>query len=236
MLEPLGQDIWVADGPNVDFYSFAYSTRMVVIRLASGGLWVWSPIALDDGLREELAAIGPVAHLVSPNKIHHLSLGAWHEAFPEALLWGPQSTIDKRADLPFAGALCDEAPAAWRGEIDQFHFDNSSFLDEVAFFHLPSRTAIFADLSENFSAAFIAREWSWWQRPIARLWKIVEPYGFAPLELRLSFGRRDAARAKLRRLLALKPQAVVIAHGEFARSGGGAYIRRAFAWLGLENG
>jgi hypothetical protein len=75
-------------------------------------------------------------------------------------------------------------------------FRGSPLLDEIVFFHRPSRTAVLADLSENFEEAFLRRHWSWWQRPIARLWKIVEPYGYAPLEWRLSWRNRAPARRK----------------------------------------
>lgn len=231
MLEPLGPEIWIADGPVVDFYSFPYSTRMVLVRLECGALWAWSPIALTPELEAEVRALGEVRHLVGPNKIHHLFLGEWQKAFPRAKLWGPWELIKKRRDLAFDGTLGAEVPHDWAGEIDHYLFDNSAFLTEVDFYHRASRTAIFADLTENFSHAFIDARWKWWARPIARAWKIVEPFGFAPLELRLTFRDRRAARRKMLRLIAEKPERVVMAHGEIARENGVDYLQRAFAWL-----
>ncbi|TNE41964.1 MAG: DUF4336 domain-containing protein, partial [Alphaproteobacteria bacterium] len=96
MLQEIGEDIWIAEGEIVNFFGFPYPTRAVLVRLDDGGLWVWSPVALSEELRAEIARIGPPRHLVSPNKIHHLYLKDWKAAYPEALLWGPQSTIDKR--------------------------------------------------------------------------------------------------------------------------------------------
>ncbi|WP_338467483.1 DUF4336 domain-containing protein [Novosphingobium sp. ZN18A2] len=231
MLESLGPDIWIADGPVVDFYSFPYSTRMVLVRLADGALWAWSPIALTPELEAEVRALGEVRHLIGPNKIHHLSLGAWQQAFPQAKLWGTWELVKKRRDLAFDGKLGDIVPPEWLGEIDHYCFDNSAFIDEVDFFHRPSRTAIFADLTENFSRAFIDDNWKWWQRPIARAWKIVEPFGYAPLEMRASFRNRREARRKMLRLIAEKPERVVMAHGEIVRENGAEYLKRAFAWL-----
>ncbi|QLC23283.1 DUF4336 domain-containing protein [Parasphingopyxis sp. CP4] len=231
MLDPLGANIWLADGGIVDFYGFAYPTRMAIIRLDIGDLWIWSPVALTEELAGAVNALGPVKHLVSPNKIHHLFLSEWQAAYPEAQLWGPESTVTKREDLTFAGSLTDDAPPAWQGQIDQYLFTNSKFLEEVAFFHRASSTVIFADLSENFSAAFLEKHWSWWQRPIARLWSIVEGKGYAPLELRATFRNRQTARAKLHDLIAADPRRVVMAHGEIAREDGADYLRQAFAWL-----
>ena len=121
-LQQLANDIWIADGDIVDFYGFPYPTRCVVVRLADGGLWVWSPIALTSGLRAEIEQLGQPAHLVSPNKIHHLYLQDWHAAYPEARLWGPQSTISKRTDLAFEAPLEDNPPEVWRQDIDQAMF------------------------------------------------------------------------------------------------------------------
>ena len=66
---------------------------------------------------------------------------------------------------------------------------------------------------------------------MARLWRIVEGYGYAPLEWRLSFLRRKHARAALRKILARAPQRVIMAHGVWQRENGLAYLERAFAWL-----
>jgi hypothetical protein len=44
-LSAFGPDIWIADGPTVPFYALPYPTRMVLVRLGEGGLFVWSPIA-----------------------------------------------------------------------------------------------------------------------------------------------------------------------------------------------
>ncbi len=231
MLVSVGERLWLVEGDLVDFYSFAYPTRMVIARLGQEDLWIWSPVDLNDALRAEIDRLGRVAHLVSPNKIHHLFLQDWQRAYPQARLYGPASTIRKRKDLTFEAPLGDTAPEAWADDIDQAWFRGSLFLDEIFFFHRPSRTAILADASENFSEAFLARHWSWWQRPIGRLWKITEGYGYAPLELRLStFNRADARRA-VEKVLDRDPERVIMAHGEWQASDGRAYLERAFAWL-----
>lgn len=230
-LEAIGDTIWLAEGEIVNFYGFPYPTRAVIIRLDGGRLWVWSPVALTPELRAEVDALGTVAHLVSPNKLHHLYLQGWKAAYPDAALWGPQSTIDKRKDLAFREALGDEPPAEWGGEIDQTWFRGSPFMDEVVFFHKASSTAILADLSENFSEHFLREHWRWWQRPLAKLDGITEGQGRAPLEWRLSFLHRKRARAALRKMLAWAPQQVIMAHGVWQRENGLAYLERAFAWL-----
>ena len=231
MLEPLGPDLWIADGGIVSFHGFDYPTRMAIARLADGGLWLWSPVEKTAALENEIQALGPVRHIVSPNNLHHLFLGAWQAAFPDAKLWGPEATIAKCRDLHFSGVLADDPPVDWEGQIDQLYFTNSPFVEELIFFHLTSSTAIIADLSQTFSETFLKRHWPWWIRLIAKLSKMVEGWGYPPIDYRISFRHRASARPKIRALIAKHPEHVVLAHGEIVRTGGEAFLRRAFSWL-----
>jgi len=227
----VAENIWIIEGSIVSFYGFPYPTRCVIVRLPSGKLWIWSPIALTGEVKAKVDALGEPAHLVSPNKIHHLFLQDWKTAYPDAKLWGPKSTIAKRKDLVFEAPLETEVPANWESQFDMVRFAGSPVLDEVVFFHRPSGTAILADLSEHFSDSFLARYWKPWQHRIARLWGIVEGKGYAPLEWRLSFFNRRKARDAKARILAWQPERVIMAHGEWLRHNGTAYLEKALEWV-----
>jgi len=232
VLAPVSDAIWIAEGEIVSFYGFPYPTRAVIVRLADGGLWVWSPIRLSEDLTAAVDGLGRVAHLVSPNKIHHLYLQDWVARYPEALLWGPRSTIEKRRDLAFREPLEDVVPAAWQADLDQAWFRGSFAMDEVVFLHRPSRTVILADLIENFTPEFLEAHWSWWQRPIARLDGITSHAPGAPREWRLSFTDRAPARAARDKVLDWDCERVIMAHGEWQRSGGHDFLDRSLKWLG----
>jgi hypothetical protein len=225
-LHELGPDLWTAEGPAVSFFGFAYPTRMAVIRLSDGGLFVWSPIALAPALRQAVEALGQVRFLVSPNRLHHLFLGEWRSAYPEARLYASPGLRRRRKDLAFDGELGDAADPAWAAEIDQVPV-RGSLLTEVAFFHRASRTALFADLIQNFPPGWFTG----WRAIVARLDGICAPDPGAPREWRASFLNRRAARASLDRILAWPIERVVIAHGDPARADGKAFVRRAFRWL-----
>jgi hypothetical protein len=225
-LEPFGAEIWIAEGPVVSFYGFPYPTRMAAIRLGDGSLFVWSPIALTPQLKQAVDALGPVAHVVSPNKIHHLFMGAWQDAYPSAKLYASPGLPAKRRDLRFESVLNDTAPAAWSADIDQVEMGGSWALNEIVFLHRKSRTAIFADLIENFRPGWF-KGWKGW---LAKLDGIVMPDGGAPREWRLTFAKKTA-RAAMARILAWQPEQVVMAHGEMTRTDGTAFIRKSFRWL-----
>ena len=231
MLESLASDIWVAEGGVVSFHGFDYPTRMVIVRLADGGLWLWSPIKRNAEIEGAVGALGPVQHIVSPNKLHYLFLGEWQAAFPNAKLWGTASTIAKCRGLKFSGTLADDPPLDWAGQIDQAYFTNSPFMDELIFHHRNSRTVIIADLSQTFSEGFLKLHWPWWMRVIARWSKMIEGWGYPPIDYRISFRHHASARPKIRALIDKHPEHVVVAHGEVVRKDGEAFLRRAFSWL-----
>ncbi|MHC4215445.1 MAG: DUF4336 domain-containing protein [Planctomycetota bacterium] len=226
-LQHIGEEIWIADGPKVPFYGFPYPTRMAVIRLADGGLWVWSPVGLDRELRTEVEALGPVRHLVSPNKLHHLFLAEWGAAWPEARLYAPPGLARRRKDLDFAAELGDRPEPAWDGQIDQVVIGGSLAMNEVVFFHRQSSTCLVCDLIQRHDPA----DCTGLKGALMRLDGLVGPDGSTPREWRASFLKRSRARAALRRALSWQPERLVIAHGEWAPTDGTEMLRRGIRWL-----
>jgi hypothetical protein len=153
MLQEFGPSLFSAEGPTVSFFGFPYPTRMAAARLSDGSLWVWSPVALTRELAKEVESIGPVRYIVSPNKLHHLFLHNWADRWPEARLYAPPGLGRKRPDLRFYAQLEDEPSLSWAPDIDQAVFRGSIAMEEVAFFHRASRTAIIGDLIQRHSAS-----------------------------------------------------------------------------------
>ncbi len=227
MLEQFGPSLYLADGPTVSFYGFPYPTRMAVARLEDGSVWVWSPVALTPSLVSAVENVGPVRHIVSPNKIHHLFLQQWAERWPEARLYAPPGLAKRKPELQFTDELGEAAPAAWASEIDQALFAGSLAMDEVVFFHRPSRTAIFCDLVQRHDPALMKG----WKGLLMRLDGMVGEQGSAPREWRASFLRREPARAARAKVLGWEPEKLLIAHGFCAQENATAILTRALAWI-----
>lgn len=209
------------------FYGFPYPTRMAVIRISDGSLFVWSPVALSDSLRASIDVLGPVRYLVSPNALHHLFLAEWRSGYPAARLYASPQLRRKRKDLAFDATLADAPEPEWAVDIDQVVLHGSFYLTEVVFFHRRSHTALFADLIQNFP-----RDWfKGWRGVVARCGGIVAPNPGAPRDWRASFLDRGAARAALDPILAWPIERVLIAHGDLPSEDGRAFVRRSFAWL-----
>lgn len=228
LLAEVDRHIWIADGPSVPFLGVPYPTRMTVVRLASGSLWVCSPIQLTAQLKAAVDALGPVRHLVSPNKIHHLAMSDWARSWPDAKLYASPGLAKRRRDISFHRELEDASDPAWAADIDQVIFHGSFAMEEVVFFHRSSRTAIFTDLVQRFDPASLRS----WQRLYMRFDGLVGPNGSTPREWRLSFWNRAAARRAKQTVLDWNPRRVIIAHGEWVRDDGRAVLARALAWMG----
>lgn len=227
MLERIAEEVWIADGPTVSFFGFPYPTRVGVVRLPSGALWVWSPVGLDDALAAEVAALGEVRHLVEPNKIHHLALPEWKRRWPEARMYAPPGLAERFADLSFDAGLTDAVEPAFEGMIDQVVVRGSFVMEEVLFCHLPSRTAFVGDLIQKHDPQDFAR----WQAWVMKLDGMVGPDGRTPREWRATFTDRDAARAAIHKAIAWQPERVVIAHGAWAREDGARFLHDSLVWL-----
>jgi hypothetical protein len=228
VLTEVARDIWIADGPCVPFFGFPYPTRMTVVRLCDRSLWVWSPIQLTQQLKAALNQQGPVRHLVSPNKIHHLYLGEWVQTWPGAKLYASPGLARRRRDLSFDAELGDTPDLAWNADIDQVIVHGSFIMDEAVFFHRGSRTAIVADLVQRFNRATLKG----WRRIMMSLGGLVGANGSTPRDWRLSFWDRAAARKARSKILDWNPERVIIAHGEWIRENGREVLERALAWMG----
>ena len=235
-LKPVAPELWIVDGPIVRMaaplgMSAPFPTRMTLVRLPDGGLWCHSPIAPDAGLFDAVDALGPVRHLVSPNKLHYAHIAAWKRRYPEATAWASPGVRERAAsqkiEVGFDADLGDAPEPAWAAGIDQLHFRGSRVIEEVVFLHRASATLVLADLIENFEAAKLGTAMRW----IARLGGVLDPDGKTPLDMRFTFRDRAAARACLRRMLDWRPQRVILAHGRCYMDNAEAELRRAFRWL-----
>src|SRR5262249_56980151 len=116
--------------------------RMSVVRLRDGGLFLHSPVRLDPETQRVLDTLGPVRTVVAPSKVHHFFVGDYAPAYPEAVVYGAPGLAEKRRDLRFHHVLGDEAPAAWRGEIEQPRVPGAPYIHQGVFWDPGPRAVI----------------------------------------------------------------------------------------------
>ena len=230
VLNKIGENIWTVEGDAVSFFGMPYTTRMTLIKLTTGDIWVHSPLNISQNLIKEVSALGKVKYLVSPNKLHHIFIADWMRAFPKAICYAPPGLVKKRRDITFDKELGMLPEAQWSTEIKQTIFKGSPAMQEVVFFHTSSKTLILADLIENFNP----NSFNWWQRILARMTGILAPHGKTPIDWRLSFicGVNEA-RKSLSIILSWEPDVIVISHGECILGNGVRFLQKSFLWLKL---
>jgi hypothetical protein len=220
--------IWLCAYP-VRLAGTRFEARMTVIRLASGRIMLHSPCPITAALAEDIAALGPVAHIVAPGNFHHLHAASAQAAFPDAKTWICPGVERKRPDLRYDGILGDAAPVDWIEEIDQVLVQGTRIMREVAMYHRASRTLILVDLIENFTDATpnVGGALRFWFKYVLRMWKNPGP---AP-EYRMGWSDRTAATNSLRRILAWDFQRIVLSHGDLIDRD--AHETAAKAWSGI---
>ncbi|MCY7296393.1 DUF4336 domain-containing protein [Alteromonas sp. a30] len=227
-MKKLAHEIWIFDGEPVPFLGLPYSTRMVVVRLSSGELWVHSPIKLSESITAQINRLGCVKYLIAPNHLHHLFLSEWIAAYPNAEVYGTDEVIKKCSDISFHASLNHSQSYAWETDIEQELFSGSPLMEECVFFHISSNTLIVTDLVENFSG----QRFNYWQRVVAKGVGIIAPNGKMPLDWRLSFMFGKAkARKHFNRLLSWHPKRLVMAHGEIINESADEFLQKSFKWL-----
>ena len=144
MIQPIGDGIWSVPAP-LTFFGLRLNTRMTVCRLTDGGLVLISPVGLDDGLKAAIDALGPVRALVSPNLLHHLYMGEWMDAYPDAQSFAPPGLDAKRPELACTHELGAAFDDTFGDELTRFPISGMPRLNESIFFHVASATLIATD-------------------------------------------------------------------------------------------
>ena len=144
ILETIADNVWSVPAPFKVFGLIALNGRMTIVRLQNGDLWLHSPIPISDALREELDALGPVRYLVAPSCFHHMFVGPWKEAYPDAQIFAARGLHKKREDLSIDTLFREPKKQHW-DEFSQFTIEGMPAVNEVLFFHKPSSTLIVTD-------------------------------------------------------------------------------------------
>jgi hypothetical protein len=224
LLRELAPDLWVTER-SLTFAGIDVGTRMTVIRLREGELFLHSPVALDPELQRALDALGTVRFAVAPNRMHHLFIGDYCDAYPKAELFAAPGLETKRKDVGWRAVLGDEAPPAWAGQLEQLFFRGFPLANEVVFFHPPSRSLLLTDLAFNIGPDSPPAT-----RFAFRLLRAYERFGPSLLE-RILIRDRSAGRASLQGILAWDFDRVIMAHGQVLAKGGRDALRAGYAWL-----
>lgn len=225
MLISIAPDLWVADAPKPAFGSMMQKRMTVVRSPGSRQLLVHSPIPPEPELTEALDALGEVKWIVAPNRLHHLSVNAFAERYPNARTWAVPGLAKRvkrlRVDETLSARSLDAAELGVSIDLALW----APMLNEAVLFHEPSRTLVVTDLLMNIKTMD--------RRPVGLMMRAMGAVGglCSMPGLGLLTKDRIAARRSVDSWLELQPQRLIMSHGEVVTEDAQDALREVFAWL-----
>lgn len=133
------------------------------MKLSSGALAVFSPVALTDSAKAKVAEMGGnVAYIIALDFEHHIFVTDWAKEYPTAKIIGPEGLPEKRAKTDDERIGKEEFAVVFtkdkKGETrisDEFDIDfEYEYVEshpnlEIVFYYKPDRVLIQADLLFN---------------------------------------------------------------------------------------
>ena len=141
----LHEKVWTVPNALTVLGIIQLNTRMTIIQLDNGGLWIHSPIPWTEELDKDIRAIGQIEFIVAPSCFHHMFVGPWKEHHPQAKICAPKGLHKKRPDLQINHTLQNEGQTLWV-DIDCIEIQGMPFVQEHLFFHRESQTLLVTDL------------------------------------------------------------------------------------------
>jgi hypothetical protein len=228
-IQEFGKNIWIVDGPKVRDMGILFTTRMVIVKLQDGSLWIDSPVPVSFETLKEISHLGSIRYLIAATPRHVWRLESWHTLFPQAQLWVTEASpfTLKKGNLPYTGVLRDIPEQGWADDLEQLMFMGSPLLKEVLFFHKSSHTVMLDDLIQ----VHVLEKGQPISNALLKLGGVTSPDGGVSLDIRLAFTNRKLARRSLENLLSWDFDKLIIGHGRCIQKDAKAYVAKAFRWL-----
>jgi len=214
--------LWHAQHP-LKFGPISLTTRMTVVRLRDGSLWIHSPIPPTSEIVEQLQRIGDVRYVIAPNRSHHLFFLEFVAAFPAAEGFIAEGLELKRPDLARFTRIRRDAP--WSSELQGFFIAGLPVINETAWFHGDTETLILTDLLFCFSRT---------TRGLAGLIsKLLGVHGELGMSrtMKLTIKDKQALANAVTPMLSLPIKRVIVAHDQVIEEEAAVKFSQAFAWL-----
>ncbi|KAK0628617.1 beta-lactamase-like protein [Bombardia bombarda] len=240
--------------PFLRFGKIPIGGRGTVVRLTSGGLAVFSPVALTDETKAKVQSLGgDVKYLVALDIEHHIFLSDWARAYPGAKLVGPEGLPEKRAKMnddkvgkePFAVVFtaATKTTTSIGADFDadfEYEYADAHPNKELVFFYKPDRVLIEADFMFNLPAVeqysrvpdaekprpgLLARTFASWNSTEGEAKGMKRLIWYA-----FSRGNREGFNATVRRIDAWDFRTIIPCHGDTIEGNGKEVYRKVFDW------
>jgi len=167
VIRRINPSILTCSTPFLRFGRIKIGGRGTIVKLSSGALAVFSPVALTTAVKESMQTeLGStnIKYITALDQEHHIFLESWHKEWPEAKIIAPESLPSYRDKQGYfklpesAWKLFKKADKEKLSVDEEFDRDFAAeFVDvhpnkELVFWHRPTKTLIEADLLFNLPA------------------------------------------------------------------------------------
>jgi hypothetical protein len=223
-LVTLGPGLWGCSDP-ARIVGTQLTASMTVMNLGGSDLLLYSPVALTPERRTAVESLGRVAHIYAPNLFHHLHVGQWCAAFPDARVHGAVGLAKKRPDLRI-DRVHDAGPEpAFAGVVDELYIPGFR-LNESVLVYRPARSLVVADLVHN-----VGKPEHGWTKFYTKTMGFYDRVSLSRMLRWTAFSDRAAARRALDDLLGHDFDGLVVGHGAPLQAGGKEALAAAYDWL-----
>lgn len=125
--------------------SIPHCHRMVIIRIHDGTLLIHNPIELTPQVKKILSELGQVSAIICASPSYHHHLSDWWLTYDQAHFYATPTSVQKRTDINFDGALSQSAPVLWKGDLYQTALLGFSKPRKILFCDPVSRTLLLSD-------------------------------------------------------------------------------------------
>ena len=224
--EYVPEKIYIVEYP-IRFGGMELFSRMTLVRLDDGKLWVHSPCHLDPRLKSEIDRLGDVAYIIAPGNFHHLHVSDFQSHYHDAETFLCPGLEKKRPELEFDWILGNRPDPRWNSEFDQVAIHGTRIISEVAFVHKRSGTLILVDLLENIGDDYtheVGLLLKFWWKAVFHMWNNPK----AAPEYQIGWGDKEVVRKGLQKILSWDFDRIVLAHGNLIDSNAKAVLTKAW--------
>ena len=223
MVKEFAENLWVVEDEKFSVGGLQIGSRMAIIRLNDGNLFVHSPIALSKTIKDSIDSIGKPRFIIAPNTMHHLFLKQFYDQYSDIELYIVPGLRKKLPDLLNAKDLVDGLDYPWNNEIKQHHVKGIPKLEEVVFFHPLSKTLVLTDL-----AFYITADKPLFTRLFFRLNGVYDKFGPSRIFKHFILKNKSEFKKSLDYILTWDFNKIIISHGKLIEKEGKEIFAKAF--------
>lgn len=149
--------------PFLRFGHLKIGGRGTLVKLQTGNVAIFSPVAFTPDVKAKVQSLGPVKYIVAPDIEHHIFVSTWAKEYPDAEIIGMEGLPEKRESDPATKGTKFAHVFSAKNKLDlkitpefdaefSYEYFHSHQNKELVFLHKPSRTMIEADLIFNLPA------------------------------------------------------------------------------------